>query len=540
MSSRRHKRHTSTLITHKGRRALIDFGKDRRGKIGEVALDAIFLIHAHDDHVDGLKDGAPCPVYATSATWDRIHSFDIRERRALNVGGHASVGELRFEPVDVIHSKNAPAVVWRVSADGPTLFYPGHRRSPGPQEEARRGRFYVGDGATMSRPIINYRDGGPNGHTTIRRRPEWYADAASPGRSSPIAGRRSWKAMSELWVRSFANGARNSASRSASPTTGSRCSCAEAGQHRFPTGGKPANSGGDVSGNSTTKRALVIEGGGMRGIFASGVLDAFHEADHFDFDLVIGASAGACTGACYLARQHGRNRRIFLTFMSNPRFISGRRFLAGGSYMDLDWLWDVLDAHDPLDVKRALADPGIEFVAAATCAQSGEPLYLEPVPETLNDAIKGSSAIPLLYRGRVHVDGRRVLDGGVADPIPVREAYRRGARDILVIRSRPADFVKESGRLESRLAAALFRDRPPLARAVLRSAKSYAAALRFIDRPPVDARVLQVAPVEALRTGRTGQDRVALEADYRAGLAAGHRALADWERLLGSRYERAV
>src|SRR6476469_8399668 len=106
----------------------------------------------------------------------------------------------------------------------------------------------------------------------------------------------------------------------------------------------------DIAPRSAPARsALVVEGGAMRGIFSAGVLDAFLEASWNPFDLAIGSSAGASNLLSYLAGQRGRTRRCHLNQMSRPEFIDAWRFVRGGHWVDLDWLWEAITREDPLD-----------------------------------------------------------------------------------------------------------------------------------------------------------------------------------------------
>lgn len=271
--------------------------------------------------------------------------------------------------------------------------------------------------------------------------------------------------------------------------------------------------------------AIVVEGGAMRGIFAAGVLDVFHEAKFQPFELAIGSSAGACNLASHLAGQHGRNRRCYLTQMRRPEFVDARRFLRGGHWLDIDYLWDAFDREDPLDVEQAIANP-TRLLVAATDIATGEAVYLEPRADTLSEVLRASSAVPVLYRRFVELHGAHYTDGGLAAPIPVEEAYRRGARRIVVIRSRPAGFPGPS-RLECLAAAALFRRQPGLAHAFLRYRRVYAQASAFLAHPPDDCRIVHVAPV-SLRTTRMTRDADILETDYLQGRAAGERAIRAW------------
>ena len=230
--------------------------------------------------------------------------------------------------------------------------------------------------------------------------------------------------------------------------------------------------------------ALIVEGGGMRGIFSAGVLDAFLELGFDPFQIYIGVSAGACNLSSQVAGQYRRNVRIYTNQMVRREFISARKFLRGGHYMDLDWLWDAFQREDPLDVVAAEeATREKTFLIVCTSVRTGRAVYLRPRADTWLDYIKASSSVPLFYRGGCRVDGERLMDGGVADPLPVQEAIRQGAREIVVIRSRPLDYVKVPG-LESRVTSFLLRRHALLSRAIRMQAQVYGSALSMIANPP--------------------------------------------------------
>lgn len=264
----------------------------------------------------------------------------------------------------------------------------------------------------------------------------------------------------------------------------------------------------------------------MRGIFASGVLDTFYERGFAPFELAIGCSSGGCVLASHLAGQYGRNRRVFTHYMTRREFIDARRFLRGGHWVDFDWLWSAVEQVCPLD-RASLAASPVKFVLSATSYRTGLPVYLEPSSDNLVQALKSSCTLPILHRGPVYLGDQRLLDGGVAAPIPVQEAYRRGARRIVVIRSRPADFVKRASALRSCTAFA-FRASPPFARALMRAHESYREAVEFVMRPPADCQIQHVAPPQALETRRTTQNARALERDYALGRAVGLQAIRQW------------
>lgn len=284
-----------------------------------------------------------------------------------------------------------------------------------------------------------------------------------------------------------------------------------------------------MSARDPGKIALIVEGGAMRGIFAAGVLDVFLEQRFRPFDMAFGVSVGASNVLSYLAGQHGRARRCFLDQMSRPEFIDPWRVLRGGHWLDLDWLWNAITAEDPLDCQAA-ADSGVHYTVVATCAKTGEPRYLTPPAHDMLEALKGSCALPFLYRGTVRVGQHELVDGGISDPLPVREAYRRGARTLVVVRSRAAGFVKKD-RLVNRFGAWTMRSKPPIARACRTTPAAYSNAVAFLHSPPADCTVIQVAPFTALATKRTSRDRDALERDYALGRALGREAIGRFEKL---------
>lgn len=205
--------------------------------------------------------------------------------------------------------------------------------------------------------------------------------------------------------------------------------------------------------------------------------------------------------------------------------------MRGGHWIDLDWLWDAITRDNPLDCAAAAAS-GVDYALVATCVRTGLPRYLSPMAVDMLHALKASCALPVLYRGTIRVGADELVDGGISDPLPVREAYRRGARTIVVIRSRAAHFVKRD-RFVNRIGAWTIRGSPALARACVSVARVYREGVAFASAPPADCTILQIAPSAALATGRTSRDRAALDRDYALGRALGREAIVRFERLAG-------
>lgn len=273
----------------------------------------------------------------------------------------------------------------------------------------------------------------------------------------------------------------------------------------------------------TIKSALVVEGGGMRGVFAAGVLHAFGKFGFDPFDLYIGVSAGACNLASHLAGQNSRNFDIIERYSSTSKFINFSRFLMGGHLMDLDWLWDVTIREYRLDVEKIFSmirQKKKEFVIVATSMESGKAMYLLPKKDSLEHYLKVSCSIPIFYRNILKINSEKATDGGVSDSIPVMEAFRRGATIITVIRSRPSSYVKKSGAL-SFLYPVLFRRYPLFVLAMKNRARFYNESVNFIKCPPQNTQIIEIAPPENLDVERTSRDLTVLNTAYRSGIKHG-------------------
>ncbi len=285
--------------------------------------------------------------------------------------------------------------------------------------------------------------------------------------------------------------------------------------------------------NKSGKSALVVEGGGMRGMFTAGVLHAFGGAGFDPFDIYIGVSAGACNLTSYLAGQNDRNYNINIKYSTTPNFINIGRFLRGGHLMDIDWLWDISMKEYPVDLERLFAKlkkDGKEFIVVATSIESGKALYLEPEINTVEHYTKVSSAMPFFYRNILEVNSEKATDGGVADSIPVIEAFNRGATNITVLRTRHSDYVKKKNPL-SFIYSVVFRKYPNLATALKNRPISYMKAVEFIKNPPEGVCINEIAPPKDLNIKRATTNPEVLKAAYDAGIEQGKKFIEKYHPL---------
>lgn len=173
-----HHMHTSTLFIHQKKRIMVDCGTSWLGKISSVRPDHIVLTHAHPDHAYGLKEGAPCPVWATKVTWDLIDKFPIpkKQRHIITPRKKRRIGSMQFEAFPLLHSVHCPAVGYRIIRGTFRLFYaPDVAYIENIEEAFDKINIYIGDGATITRPMIRKAKGSGViiGHATIRQQLTW-------------------------------------------------------------------------------------------------------------------------------------------------------------------------------------------------------------------------------------------------------------------------------------------------------------------------------------------------------------------------------
>jgi phosphoribosyl 1,2-cyclic phosphodiesterase len=174
LKTRLHKMHSSLEISYRGHAVMIDCGADWLGRIRHMRPDAIVITHAHPDHAWGLKGGAPCEVYATAETWGSIGEFPISQRVSIQPRSPFEIHGLMLEAFPVEHSTRAPAVGYRISAGRSTIFYAPDLVYIYETHQALSSiRLYVGDGASLRRPIVRKRGAALVGHAAVRTQLGW-------------------------------------------------------------------------------------------------------------------------------------------------------------------------------------------------------------------------------------------------------------------------------------------------------------------------------------------------------------------------------
>ena len=172
--SAQHRRHSAMLLSARNHRVLIDCGEDWLGRFDRFRPTAVLLTHGHPDHTGGLKNGAPCPVYATRETWGLIGRFPIAERCEIPRHRPVMVGRFIIEAWPLQHSLNAPAVGFKIFSPRCCLFYaPDVAALQRPRQTLQGVDLYIGDGAVVERSFVRRRGAVLIGHASVATQVAW-------------------------------------------------------------------------------------------------------------------------------------------------------------------------------------------------------------------------------------------------------------------------------------------------------------------------------------------------------------------------------
>lgn len=260
---------------------------------------------------------------------------------------------------------------------------------------------------------------------------------------------------------------------------------------------------------------LVLEGGGMRGIFTVGVLDYLMD-HHISFPYVIGVSAGASNGISYISRQRGRSYFSNIELLKKHNYIGWKNLLSGRGYIDLDFLfYEYPDRYYPFDYKTYEASP-TRFVMVVSNCLTGRAEYIEEKQDRkrLLDACKASCSLPVMCP-LSWLDGKPMVDGGVCDSIPIRHAQEEGYRKNVIILTRNKGYRKPDK--DFHLPSFIYRKYPAIRKALRLRYKSYNHTLDYIDELEAEDKVLVIRPQRPIEVGRTERDTRKLQALYEEG-----------------------
>ncbi|MBO4521376.1 MAG: patatin family protein [Alphaproteobacteria bacterium] len=268
------------------------------------------------------------------------------------------------------------------------------------------------------------------------------------------------------------------------------------------------------------KKGLVLEGGAMRGLFSAGVMDAFLEND-IAFDGVIGVSAGAAFGCNYVSGQKGRVLRYNTRFSKDKRYCSLRSLIKTGDLYNADFCYhDIPERLDVFDSEAFLHNPA-EFIVVCTDVLTGRPVYqkLEKMDYTDLEWLRASASMPLASK-IVRIDSFRLLDGGIADAIPVKHFEESGYDRNVVILTRPEGYAKTKTKFMPLFKIA-FRKYPKFIDAVERRHEVYNETLEHIRQKEKQGDLIAIRPAEALPIGKIEHSADKMRAVHAIGYQAG-------------------
>ena len=264
------------------------------------------------------------------------------------------------------------------------------------------------------------------------------------------------------------------------------------------------------------KTALIVEGGGQRGVFSFGITDTFINRNYDPFDIYMGVSNGVAVLCWYLIRETDNNLEKML-YAAKGNYLSYKNIFIGK---------DIIKFHQMYEDGEKMFKPSMEkiknnlkgkdYIAVVTDAIEANAEYYSFGDGEWMPKMIASGTLPILVRTPSLIDGRRKFDGGVTDPLPVEKAYEMGAKKIIVIRTYEKKFRRKL-KIENYIGALLSREYPKLRKALLVHDKTYNRALDFINNPPSDCEIVQLCPPEKLKSKRDSKNIEVLKADYNLG-----------------------
>lgn len=267
----------------------------------------------------------------------------------------------------------------------------------------------------------------------------------------------------------------------------------------------------------TMKTGLVMEGGAMRGMFTCGVIDTFLK-NNISFDGAIGVSAGAAFGCNFKSKQIGRALRYNKRFCKDKRYCSPSSFFKTGDIFNADFCYRQLpDILDPFDVETFRANP-MEFWCVATDVLTGKAVYHKCTTGNGDDYqwFRASASMPLVSNV-VEVGGYKMLDGGMADSIPLEYFEQLGYDRIVVILTQPNTYRKKPNRFLP-LVKLRMKEYPNMIEALAQRHIMYNHQTEYVVQKEKEGKILVIRPKESLHTNPLPRNANELQRVYNLGV----------------------
>lgn len=272
------------------------------------------------------------------------------------------------------------------------------------------------------------------------------------------------------------------------------------------------------------KLGVIDVGGGLRGIYAAGVMDYCME-HNIRFDVGIGVSAGSANIASYAAGQKGRNYKFYIEYSFRKQYMGLGNFLLKKSFIDLDYVYGTLSnsgGENPLNY-QALHENPMEIYIVATDAQTGQAKYFDKsdIKENNYDILKASCAIPFVCEP-YSVNNTLYFDGGLSDPIPLEKAFELGCDKVVVILTKPENTVRNS-KTDDKIAALIRKKYPLSAESLCKRARRYNESVELAREYVKQGKVLIVAPDDTCGVDTLQKNKDSLQKFYEKGFKDGEK-----------------
>lgn len=277
---------------------------------------------------------------------------------------------------------------------------------------------------------------------------------------------------------------------------------------------------------------LVLEGGGMRGLYTAGILDYFLDMKlHLPY--VIGVSAGACHAASYISSQWGRNKQVNIGYIQDPRYISYRNLIKTKSLFGMDFVFNEIPNHlEPFDYETFYQSNQSYFIGTTDCV-TGKAIYFDAKksnPDLILKVLMASSSLPFLSP-TVEIEGKILLDGGIVDPIPVRKSIEDGNEKQVIILTRNKDYRKKPFKAKW-LANRFYAKYPEFTKAMLKRHAVYNETLDLIENLESSGKAFVIRPSMPLHVGRLERNPEKLTDLYKLGYRDAEQSFGQLQKFL--------
>ena len=279
------------------------------------------------------------------------------------------------------------------------------------------------------------------------------------------------------------------------------------------------------------KKGLVLEGGGMRGLFSEGVIDEMLESG-VRFDGMIGVSAGALFGCNFKSHQAGRALRYNIRFKDDSRYMSFWNLLKTGNLVDAEFSFHTLPNELDIFDKETFEKDKTEFHIVCTDVETGKPVYkqLTRIGDNELEWLRASGSLPIASKV-VEVDGKKMLDGGISDSIPLKHFEDCGFEKNIVVLTQPKGFKKkQTGGMP--IIKLILKKTPKIVEGLSKRHLMYNNELDYISEQEKKGKTLIICPDETLPIGRIEQDEKKMRLVYDMGRQAARKRMSEIKHFL--------